>query len=225
MLGGPLAHYYRQTTFQRIYRHQMWGTDGSQFFSGVGSRGPVAAVYVDTMVPIIAAHLSEPNSNATIVDLGCGDFWVGARLLEQLPSAKYIGCDVVPELVENNRKTFASNRIQFRLLDIVSEDLPMGDICLVRQIFQHLSNQEIACTLQKLQKYRHVYVTEGQPIMREGEMNPDKPTNEDVRFNWRTGCGRGVELDQPPYNLDVDEICRVEAPAPIHIVVTYRIKM
>jgi SAM-dependent methyltransferase len=207
----------------------MWGTDGShQFFSGVGSRGRAADVYVDTMVPIIAAHLSELNSNATIVDLGCGDFWVGARLLERLPSVKYIGCDVVPELVEYNRKTFGSNRIGFRLLDIVSADLPIGDICLVRQVFQHLSNQEIACTLPKLQKFRHVYVTEGHPIVREGKINPDKPTGEDVRFDWTTGHGRGVELDHPPYNLDAEEVCRVAGPAPVHdktIIVTYRIKM
>ena len=229
MPGGPLAQYHRQITFQRVYRHQMWGTDEShQFFSGVGSRGRVAEVYVDTMVPIIAAHLSELNSNATIVDLGCGDFWVGAWLLERLPSVKYIGCDVVPELVEYNRKTFGSNRIEFRLLDIVSADLPIGDICLVRQVFQHLSNQEIACTLPKLQKYRHVYVTEGHPIVREGKINPDKPTGEDVRFDWTTGHGRGVELDHPPYNLDVEEVCRVAGPAPVHdktIIVTYRIKM
>ena len=192
------------------------------------------------MAPIIAAHLSELNSNATIVDLGCGDFWVGASLLERLPSVKYIGCDVVPEVVEYNRKTFGSNRIEFRLLDIVSADLPIGDICLVRQVFQHLSNQEIARTLPKLQKYRHIYVTEAQPIVREGKINPDKPTGKGIRFDWTTGRGRGVELDQFPYNLDVDEVCRVAATGagltepvelpckwPVHheIIVTYRIKM
>jgi SAM-dependent methyltransferase len=209
----------------------MWGTDGSdEFFSGVGSRGRIAEVYVDTMVPIIVAHLSELNANATIVDLGCGDFWVGACLLERLPSVKYIGCDVVPELVEYNRKTFGNNRIEFRLLDIVSSDLPIGDICLVRQVFQHLSNQEIARTLPKLQKYRHVYVTEGYPIVREGKINPDKPTGEGIRFDRMTGRGRGVELDQPPYNLDVDEVCRVPGhggttPPGKTIIVTYRIKM
>lgn len=241
MPAGPLAHYHRQITFQGVYRNQMWGTDGShQFFSGVGSRGRACEVYVDAMVPIIAAHLSELNSNATIVDLGCGDFWVGASLLERLPSVKYIGCDVVPEVVEYNRKTFGSNRIEFRLLDIVSADLPIGDICLVRQVFQHLSNQEIARTLPKLQKYRHVYVTESQPIVREGKINPDKPTGPDIRFDRTTGRGRGIELDQFPYNLDVDEVCRVAATAagltepvelpckwPVQraIIITYRIKM
>ena len=144
--------------------------------------------------------------------------------------------------MEYNRKTFGNNRIEFRLLDIVSSDLPIGDICLVRQVFQHLSNQEIARTLPKLQKYRHVYVTEGYPIVREGKINPDKPTGEGIRFDRMTGRGRGVELDQPPYNLDVDEVCRVAGPAylpagprtpwrertPVPdktIIVTYRIKM
>jgi hypothetical protein len=124
-------------------------------------------------------------------------------------------------LVEYNRKTFGSNRIEFRLLDIVSADLPIGDICLVRQVFQHLSNQEIACTLPKLQKYRHVYVTEGHPIVRDGKINPDKPTGEGFRFDWTRGHGRGVELNQSPYNLDVEEVCPVATPAPVHeIIVT-----
>src|SRR5262245_2555377 len=107
-------------------------------------------------------------------------------------------------------------------------DLPIGDICLVRHVFQHLSNKEIACTLPKLQKYRHIYVTEAQPIVREGKINPDKPTGKDIRFDQTTGRGRGVELDQFPYNLDVDEVCRVATaagPRKWHeIIVTYRIK-
>jgi SAM-dependent methyltransferase len=180
------------------------------------------------MVPILAAHLSNGDSEPVIVDLGCGDFWVGARLLEQLPSAKYVGCDVVPELVEYNQRTFGSDRIQFRLIDMVREDIPAGTVCLVRQVFQHLSNQEIASTLPKLRKYPHIYVTEGYPILREGKVNPDKPTGEDVRFDWRSGRGQGVELDQPPYNLVLGEVCRVAGPAPVHdktIIVTYRVSM
>jgi hypothetical protein len=76
--------------------------------------------------------------------------------------------------------------------------------------------------------------------VREGKINPDKPTGPDIRFDRTTGRGRGIELDQSPYNLDVDEVCRVAATAagltepvelpckwPVQraIIVTYRIKM
>src|SRR5215831_15041014 len=206
MPRGPLAHYHRQIAFQAFIETKYGKPMGRTSFFRAWDPVIVPRCMLTLWSPIIA-------SNATIVDLGCGDFWLGASLLERLPSVKYIGCDAVPQLVEYNRKTLGSNRIEFRLLDIVSADLPIRDICLVRQVFQHLSNQQIACTLPKLQKYRHVYVTEAQPIVREGKINPDKPTGKGIRFDWTTGRGRGVELDQSPYNLDVDEVCRVAATA------------
>jgi glycosyltransferase involved in cell wall biosynthesis len=216
----------RRKTFQAVYRDKLWGTDAaSRFFSGVGSRGEPAVSYVDAMAAVISTELKDLQRAAIIVDLGCGDFSIGATLLERLPTLKYVGCDVVPELIEHNREQYGSERIRFETIDIVSHDLPDGDICLVRQVFQHLSNRDIADVLPKLRKYRCVYVTEGQPILREGPINPDKPPNAEVRFDWRTGRGRGVELDQPPWNLAIEEICRV--PGPAHdkeIIITYRLR-
>ena len=204
----------------------MWGTDDeSVFFSGVGSRGEPAAAYVDAVAPIIIVHLNESERQVTIVDLGCGDFSVGARLLLRLPPVQYLGCDVVPEIIEHNRKHYGSSRVQFQALDIVSEELPDGDICLVRQVFQHLSNRDIARVLPKLRKYRHLYVTEGQPLVRVGKPNPDKAANADVRFDWRTGYGRGVELDLPPWNLPIEEVSRI--PGLLHdkeLIVTHRVR-
>ncbi len=223
---STLARFRRRRTFQTVYRNKMWGTGGkSQFFSGVGSHGGPAAAYVDIMVPIILTHLNDCGPQATMIDLGCGDFSIGARLLQRLPPLRYVGCDVVPEIIEHNRKQFGNDCAQFQVLDMVSDDLPDGDICLVRQVFQHLSNRDIACVLPKLRKYRYVYVTEGQPLVRVGTPNPDKPANAEVRFNWRTGHGRGVELDQPPWNLSVEEICRV--PEPMHdkeVILTQRVR-
>jgi SAM-dependent methyltransferase len=220
------ARIHRRKTFQVVYRNKQWGTDGkSQFFSGVGSRGGPATAYVDAMAPIISIHFTDLGDQATIVDLGCGDFSVGARLLERLPRLRYVGCDVVPEIVEHNKKKYGNDLVQFRTLDMVSQDLPDGDICLVRQVFQHLSNRDIACVLPKLRNYRFVYVTEGQPFIRVGKPNPDKPANANVRFDWRTGYGRGVELDQPPWNLLLEAVLRV--PGPIddkEVILTHRVR-
>lgn len=216
----------RCKTFQAVYRDKLWGTDAdARFFSGVGSRGEPAVSYVDAMAAIISTEVKDLQRVATIIDLGCGDFSVGARLLERLPMVHYVGCDVVPELIEHNRERYESKRVQFETLDIVSQNLPDGDICLVRQVFQHIPNRDIACVLPKLRKYRAVFVTEGQPIVREGSVNPDKPANAEVRFDWRTGRGRGVELDQPPWNLTIEEVCR--APGPAHdkeIIITHRLR-
>jgi hypothetical protein len=141
-----------------------------------------------------------------IVDLGCGDFAVGEKLLRSVNNLRYIGCDIVPELISYNQYHFGMANVEFNTIDIVSGALPDGHVCLIRQVFQHLSNSEISTILPKLAKYKYVYVSEAQPIAREGPPNPDKPAGAGVRFDLRTGRGRGVELDQPPWDLTLAEV-------------------
>lgn len=225
MPESALARLKRRRTFRSIYRNKGWGSGGTaEFFSGIGSHGAAADTYVAAMVPILAEHARELGQTATIVDLGCGDFAVGGRLLSSLQNVRYIGCDIVPEIIAHNNRFHGSHDVCFESLDIVSQPLPDGDICLVRQVLQHLPNGDISVVLPKLRKYRYVYVTEAQPVEPLGPPNPDKPVGAGVRFDWRTGRGRGVELNLPPWNCAVEVVCR----APVstigrEIVITYRI--
>jgi hypothetical protein len=213
-----ISRMYRRKAFQAIYRHYLWGGDGkSRFFSGIGSRGAHAKLYVEAMVPLLAEHVKTANDELVIVDLGCGDFAVGKALLTSLNGARYIGCDIVPELIDYNQTWYGTaqygrGNVEFRTVDIVRDPLPDGDVCLVRQVLQHLSNREISSILPKLSKYKYLYISEGQPLICDGPANPDKPVGADVRFDWRTGRGRGVELDLPPWNLTLKEIVRTTSP-------------
>jgi hypothetical protein len=67
----------------------------------------------------------------------------GARLLEKLPAVKYVDSDVVLELIKHNCERYQSKRVQFRMVNIVSQSLPGGGICLGRQVLQHLPNRDI----------------------------------------------------------------------------------
>jgi hypothetical protein len=97
-------------------------------------------------------------------------------------------------------------------------------MCVCCQVLQHLSNAEIAAVLPKLGKYKYVYVSEGQPLTREGMPNPDKAVWAEVRFDWKTGIGRGVELDLPPWNLKLEEITRTNTGKDMkETVVTHRL--
>jgi hypothetical protein len=212
----------RQEIFQNVYKKNLWGNDGqTQFFSGVGSRGEALGVYVERMVELLQHHAAEVGRPLTIVDLGCGDFQVGSALMAKLPDFSYVGCDIVPELVAHNIKIYANERVSFRQIDIVSSLLPEGDVCLVRQVLQHLSNAEIMRFLPRL-RHRFIYVTEGHPVERTGAVNPDKVTGADVRFDWKTGRGRGVELGLPPYSLATQEVFRASAP-PNEMIITERL--
>ena len=214
----------RRQAFRQVYKDNVWGTDPqSKFFSGAGSRGIPMEHYVEQMASLIRHHSSELARPLTIVDLGCGDFQVGRALLSQLPGITYIGCDIVPELIAHNSRTYADQRTSFRQVDIVTDPLPAGDICLIRQVLQHLSNSDIDAFLKRAE-YPYLYVTEGHPIQQTGLPNPDKPTGHDVRFDWQTGKGRGVELNLPPFGLVTSEVFRATNP-PTEVIITERVTL
>jgi SAM-dependent methyltransferase len=202
----------------------LWGReDSSKFFSGDGSRGAAAAFYIEHMAGLLAKHAEELGRPLTIVDIGCGDFQVARNLLQKLPDFNYVGCDIVPEVIAHHAATYSSNRIRFQTLDAVRDRLPQGDVCLIRQVLQHLPNADILKITHRL-SYPIVYVTEGQPLERTGPVNPDKPVGVDIRFDWRKGHGRGVELAEPPFNLDATEVFRVLSDPP-EVIVTERIRL
>lgn len=215
--------WHRRRAFQDAYGRAQWGQEnGTDFFSGAGSRGACANVYVECISRIIESRSRESERPLAVIDLGCGDFSVGRQLLARTENMTYIGCDIVPELIQAHTANVKDPRASFRALDIVADDLPDGDICLVREVLQHLCNSDVSRVLKKLAKYGDVYITEARPIFLEGPPNPDKPSGPGVRWDWRTGRGRGIELDQPPFSLEVEEICRGRHNE-VEEVVTFRV--
>jgi hypothetical protein len=211
----------RRRTFQNVYKNNLWGRDkNGGYFSGPGSRGEAAALYVTRMTELLNRHTAEFGRPITVVDLGCGDFCVGQALVTEIPELIYVGCDIVPEVIRQNDKLYSNSRVIFRQLDIVTDPLPEGDVYLVRQVLQHLSNHDIIRFLGRL-SCSYLYVTEGHPTELVGPANPDKVTGPNVRFDWKTGRGRGVELDQPPFNLTTQELFRVFSSK--EVIVTQRV--
>ena len=180
--------------FGEIYEANRWGGERGHFSSGSGSTGEHAERYAE----VIRAFIRDREVRH-VVDLGCGDFRVGARLIDGI-DITYTGIDVVPRLIEENRREHGSERVRFACLDITEGPLPDGDLCLIRQVLQHLSNDQIGRILSKVGRYRFVLVTEHYPApdaLR--EKNRDKPCGEDVRVY----DGSGVFLDAPPFNRRV----------------------
>jgi SAM-dependent methyltransferase len=188
--------------FGDIYRDNKWGGAAGTFNSGSGSTAAQAAVYAGAVREFIRRHRVR-----RIVDLGCGDFTVGARLIGA--DVDYTGVDIVPELVEHNERRHGSAQVRFVCRDIIDGDLPAGELCLLRQVLQHLSNSQIAKVLDNVRRYRYVLVTEHYPAIGITPWpNLDKPCGEDVRVYDDSA----VYLDAPPFSrrvsgppvLDVD---------------------
>jgi hypothetical protein len=183
-----------EDVFTDIYSNNGWGGASGSFFSGAGSHeativGPYLAVMKRDLERIGAASM-------TVVDLGCGDFSVGRRIAPLC--GRYIGVDIVKPLIDHNRKIFGNSSVSFVHANMVTDDLPDGDVCLVRQVFQHLSNDQILAVLPKLDRYRCSFVTEHHPSeTRLRQRNVDKPHGGGIRTSERSG----VFLDQPPFNF------------------------
>ena len=143
-------NYSNKDIFSKIYNDNIWGkpqNSQSPFFSGDGSHNPNhTKPYLDS----VSKFLLSIKGKSKVVDLGCGDFNIGSQLSKYCDL--YIGCDVVPQLIEYNEKTNKSEKVSFKLTDITKDDLPIGDVVVIRQVLQHLSNEQIIEVLKKNKK-------------------------------------------------------------------------
>ncbi|HAM14302.1 MAG TPA: hypothetical protein DCP91_00255 [Eggerthellaceae bacterium] len=190
----------RQEAFQYIYKNDGWGylrleDAPDDFYSGPGS---YAAELVEPYVILVKELVAEMGIK-TIVDLGCGDFNVGSRIAPLVDD--YTGCDIVPELVARNNRIFSDDGCRFVCLDMVDDNLPPADLCLIREALQHLSNEEVLQILPKLRQYKFVLITEGVEMSR-GACNSDVPH----------GSYRGISLEDPPFSMAGTEMLRLEHP-------------
>jgi SAM-dependent methyltransferase len=184
----------RQEVFTYIYERGVWGRSGeAKFYSGPGSDDAVTAPYVAAIRRFIETHAIR-----SVIDLGCGDFRVGSQLV--LPHLSYHGIDIVAKVIDHNVRTYGSPNVRFSCLDAVSSDLPSGDLCLVREVFQHLSNEEIGKVLARCRKFPFVIVTE--KVAAPGSFGAP---NVDITHgpNTRADTGSGVILDAPPFSEHV----------------------
>jgi hypothetical protein len=122
----------------------------------------------------------------TLLDLPCGDCsWIA---MIDLPDVKYIGADLLPELVDANTRRFARSGREFRVLDLLSSPLPAADLMLCRDCLVHLSFAHIARAIDNLRPSRVTYLLT--------TTFPEQPVNEDIR----TGDWRPLNLEIAPFH-------------------------
>jgi len=186
-------HQRIEKVFTDIYLKNLWGGKLGEFYSGDGS----SHHYPDRYGEMVKEFIHKKRITS-VVDLGCGDFVVGSKIQEA--GIQYVGVDIVQELIKENQKRFSNSDVSFQCLNILTDPLPDGELCLVRQVFQHLSNAEISLALQKIRSYPYVIITEYYPAESDKTIpNKDKPHGPDTRITDNSA----VYLDLPPFNLNV----------------------
>lgn len=188
----------RKEVFSNIYEKKIWGGEESDYYSGGGS---YCVELIEPYRKLVRTIIEEKGIHS-VVDFGCGDFNVSSEIVSD--DIMYYGVDIVPGLIERNQKLYGSDHIKFLCMDIVEEEGPDAELCLVREVFQHLSNEEIFQALNKLKKYKYVLITES-VVRREllgGNYNLDKDH----------GQAFGIYLNEPPFCQETKEVLRVPYP-------------
>jgi hypothetical protein len=195
--------------FTKIYESNAWGKSddqGSPFYSGSGSsRADEIEAYVQAVTTFLSSFEVKPN----VVDLGCGDFTVGSQV--RAFCNRYVACDVVPSLIAFNKARFIDLGVEFEVLDLIEDELPSGDVAFVRQVLQHLSNDQISRFISRVVlSYRFLVVTEHLPSHAKFKHNVDKLTGPGTRMGYESG----IVLTSPPFNLCSKiekQLCRVSS--------------
>jgi hypothetical protein len=185
--------------FTEVYLNNFWGHSANSadtYYSGTGSHNELI---VSTYVNAVKDYLSSYNHKLDVADLGCGDFAVGSKIRDFC--GLYIACDVVEPLIEHNRDKFKELNVDFRILDLTTDNLPNGEVVFLRQVLQHLSNKQIMAILSKLQnQYKYLIITEHLPLSDSFIANLDKPAGPDIRLGVGH-TGSGVVITAHPFNF------------------------
>ncbi len=194
-----------QETFEGIYREGKWGTapdNASPFWSGNGSKPEYTAAYESFVVSFLERHVAL----ASMVDIGCGDFQVSKRVLERLNRPiNYIGCDIVRPMIAHHAQVHGGPGRAFAVVNAVEADPPAGDVVVIRQILQHLSNAHISSVLDRARRlYKVAIISESLPV-------PDGAPNLDIApgIATRIALKSGVYIDKAPWSLEVAETFEV----------------
>lgn len=137
-----------QQIFRDVCQKNTW--QGIDSVSGPGSElGQTKTVIAE--LPELLKELGV----ATLLDMPCGDFhWM--RLVD-LHNIRYIGADIVNEVVCHNKR-YESDNITFVHSDLLTDELPKVDVVLCRDCLVHFSFADIRRALKNICRSASTYL-------------------------------------------------------------------
>ena len=168
-----------QEVFTDIYVKNTWKSTES--VSGLGS----TMEHTRTIRKELPQLVNDFKIN-TFLDLPCGDFnWMKEV---SLPVAKYIGGDIVADIIRRNNSKYATNIISFVQLNLIESELPDADVLFCRDCLVHLSFKDIGKGIRNIKSSKIIYLLT--------TTFPNIDASEDII----TGRWRRLNLQKPPFN-------------------------
>ena len=133
----------------------------------------------------------------SVVDVPCGDFhWMKEIDLSKM---SYLGIDIVPDLIAENRKQYERPNIHFEYGDLVKGVLPPADLVICRDWMTHFSFPLV------LSAIRNIILSKSQYLL--ATTYPTVGSNKEIRT---TGLFRPLNLQLPPFSFPKPILLMVE---------------
>jgi hypothetical protein len=166
--------------FRHAWEANLWS--GADSRSGPGS-GPDQTAVLRQALPALWRKLGI----ASLLDLPCGDWTWMADV--DLTGLRYIGGDLLEEVIEQNRRRHRGPDREFVRLDLTSSLLPPADLLLCRDCLVHLSFEDLGRALANIRRSSIGYLLT--------TTFPGEPANQDIV----TGDWRPLNLLRPPFSF------------------------
>ncbi len=175
---------HRQRVFAGIYSQNLWGH--AESVSGAGS-SLTATERARRELPAIWQQYQVRS----LLDAPCGDFHWMQTIAHQLD--RYVGVDIVPELIARNAAAYANEKVSFLCADIAADPLPRADLILCRDCFIHLPTRLIVGALRNFRASGARYLL----------LTSDRTTQkyQDIPI----GSYRPINFTRPPFSIPAPE--------------------
>ena len=179
--------------FTKIYNSNHWNSLESR--SGEGSTFENTQNIREQLPDLLKKYQIN-----TLLDVPCGDFnWM--RFVVESLSVKYIGGDIVKDLINKNNQFYSDTNIKFIHLDLTKGPLPTADLVLCRDCLFHLSYEDIKNTLEVFLSSSIDYLLTTSNAALDGP----RLTN----YNIDTGDMRNLDFFAPPFDLSSSDVIEV----------------
>jgi hypothetical protein len=167
--------------FTTIYERNLWGNNHHPEYHGSSGEGSDIDYNRTSYVPFLK-NLILHNNLKSIVDLGCGDFRCGELIYQDL-DVLYTGYDAYKKVIDHHLASYPLPKYFFIHLDFCNnkERIIHGDICILKDVIQHWSLENIYSFLDYLvetKKFKYIlicncgYQTKDNTDIANGEFRP-----------------------------------------------------
>ena len=175
--------------FETVYAENLWKNEES--VSGEGSTLKCSDMYL-----LFLKQFVTNNDIKNILDLGCGDF----NLMKHFnyEDIKYVGVDLVNELIEKNNINYGKHNIKFLNRIIHNYEFEEKyDLIICKDVLQHWSIENVITFLKLIKNYKYCLLINDFENDKYKAPVGFKIFNADIIDGWYTP----IDLSIEPYNV------------------------